>query len=150
MRGVYPFNRNSSLPFRKQLSLQYQKIVEVDGIKIQVELLDTAGTEQVRGSPWPARRWQRLLCSVTLSKFRLKRYSARSLPQFMALHSIYMKSGDGFVLVFSLTSLESLNELSSLRDQIIRLKEGDGYTAVSLLTITRHHRVLRSAFLAGA
>jgi len=27
--------------------LQYQKIVEIDGIKIQVEMLDTAGTEQV-------------------------------------------------------------------------------------------------------
>ncbi|KAK9893765.1 ras related protein 1b [Cystobasidium minutum MCA 4210] len=70
---------------------QYQRIVEVDGIKVQLELLDTAGTEQ-----------------------------------FMALHSIYMKSGDGFVLVFSVTSMESLNELSSLRDQILRLKEVDG------------------------
>ncbi|CAD6584892.1 MAG: Ras- protein rsr1 [Cyphobasidiales sp. Tagirdzhanova-0007] len=73
---------------------QYQKIVEVDGIKIQVEMLDTAGTEQ-----------------------------------FMALHSIYMKSGDGFVLVFSLTTMESLSELSSLREQILRLKEVDGYNA---------------------
>ena len=48
----------------------------------------------------------------------------------MALHSIYMKSGDGFVLVFSLTTMESLSELSSLREQILRLKEVDGYNAV--------------------
>jgi small GTP-binding protein len=75
---------------------QYQKITEVDGIKVSVELLDTAGTEQ-----------------------------------FMALHSMYMKSGDGFILVFSLTSMDSLQELSSLRDQILRLKEVDGYHAVS-------------------
>lgn len=27
--------------------IQYQRIVEVDGIKVQLELLDTAGTEQV-------------------------------------------------------------------------------------------------------
>jgi hypothetical protein len=51
----------------------------------------------------------------------------------MALHSIYMKSGDGFVLVFSLTSVDSLNELSSLREQILRLKEVDGYHSVRLL-----------------
>ena len=42
-----------------------------------------------------------------------------------------MKSGDGFVLVFSVTSMESLNELSSLRDQILRLKEVDGLHEVS-------------------
>jgi hypothetical protein len=43
-----------------------------------------------------------------------------------------MKSGDGFVLVFSVTSMESLNELSSLREQILRLKEVDGLHEVSL------------------
>ncbi|KAM0749906.1 putative ras-related protein RSR1, partial [Meredithblackwellia eburnea MCA 4105] len=44
--------------------------------------------------------------------------------QFMALHSMYMKDGDGFALVFSLTSLESVNELQSIREQIHRIKEG--------------------------
>lgn len=33
-----------------------------------------------------------------------------------------MKSGQGFLLVFSITSLSSLNELAELRDQIIRIK----------------------------
>lgn len=42
----------------------------------------------------------------------------------MALHSMYMKDGDGFALVFSLTSLESVNELQSIREQIHRIKEG--------------------------
>ncbi|KAK4056420.1 Ras- protein rsr1 [Microbotryomycetes sp. JL221] len=43
--------------------------------------------------------------------------------QFLALHSMYMKSGDGFLLVFSLTSLESIAELKSIREQIQRIKE---------------------------
>lgn len=43
----------------------------------------------------------------------------------MALHSLYMKSGDGFVLVFSLTSMESVNELQSIREQIHRIKEAE-------------------------
>jgi len=34
-----------------------------------------------------------------------------------------MKTGQGFLLVFSITSLSSLHELSELRDQIIRIKD---------------------------
>jgi small GTP-binding protein len=36
-----------------------------------------------------------------------------------------MKSGHGFLLVFSITSLSSLNELSELREQIIRIKDDE-------------------------
>ncbi|UZJ55027.1 hypothetical protein CBS101457_004347 [Exobasidium rhododendri] len=42
--------------------------------------------------------------------------------QFMALKELYMKSGEGFVLVFSLTHLGSVNELGPLREQIVRIK----------------------------
>jgi GTPase SAR1 family protein len=34
-----------------------------------------------------------------------------------------MKTGQGFLLVFSITSLSSLHELSELREQIIRIKD---------------------------
>lgn len=34
-----------------------------------------------------------------------------------------MKSGQGFLLVFSITSLSSLSELHELRDQIVRIKD---------------------------
>ena len=34
-----------------------------------------------------------------------------------------MKSGQGFLLVFSITSLTSLNELHELREQIVRIKD---------------------------
>ncbi|KAK0544536.1 Ras- protein rsr1 [Tilletia horrida] len=43
--------------------------------------------------------------------------------QFFALKEIYMKSGHGFILVFSLTNLASVNELGPLREQILRVKE---------------------------
>ncbi|MCJ1482013.1 Ras- protein rsr1 [Schaereria dolodes] len=36
-----------------------------------------------------------------------------------------MKSGQGFLLVFSITSLSSLNELYELRDQIVRIKDDE-------------------------
>ncbi len=44
-------------------------------------------------------------------------------PLTLALRELYMKSGQGFLLVFSITSLSSLNELSELRDQIVRIKD---------------------------
>lgn len=36
-----------------------------------------------------------------------------------------MKTGQGFLLVFSITSMSSLHELSELRDQIIRIKDDE-------------------------
>ena len=41
-----------------------------------------------------------------------------------------MKSGQGFLLVFSITSLSSLNELYELREQIIRIKDDDSVPLV--------------------
>ncbi|QDS69584.1 Ras- protein rsr1 [Venturia effusa] len=43
--------------------------------------------------------------------------------QFTAMRELYMKTGQGFLLVFSITSLSSLHELAELRDQIIRIKD---------------------------
>ena len=41
-----------------------------------------------------------------------------------------MKSGQGFLLVFSITSGSSLNELASLREEIIRIKDDDNVPMV--------------------
>ncbi|KAF2264181.1 putative ras small monomeric GTPase [Lojkania enalia] len=38
---------------------------------------------------------------------------------------LYMKTGQGFLLVFSITSMSSLYELTELREQIQRIKEDD-------------------------
>ncbi|GAA5874760.1 hypothetical protein JCM8547_005204 [Rhodosporidiobolus lusitaniae] len=43
--------------------------------------------------------------------------------QFLSLSSLYMKSGDGFLLVFSLASMDSISELHSIFEQIQRIKE---------------------------
>jgi len=39
------------------------------------------------------------------------------------MRELYMKSGQGFLLVFSITSLASLTELNELFDQIVRIKD---------------------------
>ncbi|KAM3083883.1 Ras-related protein rsr1 [Clarireedia jacksonii] len=50
--------------------------------------------------------------------------------QFTAMRELYMKTGQGFLLVFSITSQSSLNELSELREQIIRIKDDENVPIV--------------------
>nr|CAB3265432.1 ras-related protein RAP-1B homolog [Phallusia mammillata] len=45
--------------------------------------------------------------------------------QFTAMRDLYMKNGQGFVLVYSITSQASFNDLSDLREQILRVKDTD-------------------------
>ena len=46
------------------------------------------------------------------------------------MRELYMKSGQGFLLVFSITSLASLIELHELRDQICRIKDSSSVPLV--------------------
>ncbi|KAK4051600.1 Ras- protein rsr1 [Microbotryomycetes sp. JL201] len=55
----------------------------------------------------------RRLVTVDNITVSLEIYDTAGTEQFMALHSMYMKSGDGFLLVFSLTNMESIAELKS-------------------------------------
>lgn len=41
-----------------------------------------------------------------------------------------MKTGQGFLLVFSITSPSSLNEIAGLRDEIIRIKDDENVPIV--------------------
>ncbi|RPA81913.1 ras-domain-containing protein [Ascobolus immersus RN42] len=43
--------------------------------------------------------------------------------QFTAMREIYMRTGHGFLLVYSITSLSTFQELTELRSQILRIKE---------------------------
>ncbi|KAH9881030.1 hypothetical protein J1614_001523 [Plenodomus biglobosus] len=50
--------------------------------------------------------------------------------QFTAMRELYMKTGQGFLLVFSITSQSSFYELAELREQISRIKEDDNVPMV--------------------
>ncbi|KRX24104.1 Ras-related protein Rap-1, partial [Trichinella nelsoni] len=45
--------------------------------------------------------------------------------QFTAMRDLYMKNGQGFVLVYSITAQSTFNDLIDLRDQILRVKDTD-------------------------
>lgn len=46
------------------------------------------------------------------------------------MRDLYMKTGQGFVLVFSITSPSSLTELAGLREEIIRIKDDENVPMV--------------------
>ncbi|CAJ2503700.1 Uu.00g110940.m01.CDS01 [Anthostomella pinea] len=50
--------------------------------------------------------------------------------QFVNMRDLYMKAGQGFLLVFSITSASSLNEIAGLRDEIIRIKDDENVPIV--------------------
>ena len=45
--------------------------------------------------------------------------------QFTAMRDLYMKNGQGFVLVYSITGQATFNDLADLREQILRVKDQD-------------------------
>lgn len=45
--------------------------------------------------------------------------------QFTAMRDLYMKNGQGFVLVYSITAQSTFNELQALREQILGVKDAD-------------------------
>ncbi|QQP42270.1 Uncharacterized protein FKW44_016881 [Caligus rogercresseyi] len=73
----------------------YRKQVEVDNQQCMLEILDTAGTVSEEGG-----------------------------EQFTAMRDLYMKNGQGFVLVYSITAQSTFNDLQDLREQILRIKKG--------------------------
>ncbi|KAF5553540.1 ras superfamily [Fusarium napiforme] len=48
----------------------------------------------------------------------------------VAMRDLYMKTGQGFLLVFSITSSSSLSELAGLREEIIRIKDDENVPLV--------------------
>lgn len=42
--------------------------------------------------------------------------------QFASMRDLYIKNGHGFVVVYSITSHQTFNDIRNLRDQIIRVK----------------------------
>lgn len=46
------------------------------------------------------------------------------------MRELYMRQGQGFLLVFSITNMSSLQELTQLRDQIIRIKGDENFPLV--------------------
>ncbi|KAI5121219.1 hypothetical protein M0805_007228 [Coniferiporia weirii] len=74
--------------------------------------------------------------------------------QFTALSEVYIKSGMGFILVFSLTQIATLREVDILRQQINRIKGGNANVPIVVVgtksDLTAEREVEREAIQAFA
>lgn len=57
--------------------------------------------------------------------FDLEILDTAGVAQFTAMRELYIKSGMGFLLVYSVTDRQSLEELMELREQVLRIKDMD-------------------------
>uniref|UniRef100_A0AAR2KV91 RAP1A, member of RAS oncogene family b n=1 Tax=Pygocentrus nattereri TaxID=42514 RepID=A0AAR2KV91_PYGNA len=48
--------------------------------------------------------------------------------QFTAMRDLYMKNGQGFALVYSITAQSTFNDLQDLREQILRVKDTEDWS----------------------
>lgn len=57
--------------------------------------------------------------------FDLEILDTAGVAQFTAMRELYIKSGMGFLLVYSVTDKQSLDELLELREQVLRIKDSN-------------------------
>ena len=57
--------------------------------------------------------------------FMLEILDTAGTEQFTAMRDLYMKNGQGFVLVYSITATSTFNDLYEIRDQILRVKDSE-------------------------
>lgn len=68
--------------------------------------------------------------------------------QFTAMRDLYMKNGQGFALVYSITAQSTFNDLQDLREQILRVKDTDDVSLSHPLTHppTLHSSIYNALF----
>ena len=106
----------------------YRKQIEVDVSVVRADSVFLLLTPSRDGSAcsrceWPPRDGMRLETDPDS-------LDTAGTEQFTAMRELYMKQGQGFLLVFSITSMSSLQELSDLREQIIRIKDDENIPLV--------------------
>ena len=97
----------------------YRKQVEVDGQQCMLEILDTAGT--VRKKLLVKKRSYMVFIQCWFPT-KTNTFMFYLQEQFTAMRDLYMKNGQGFVLVYSITAQSTFNDLQDLREQILRVK----------------------------
>lgn len=83
-----------------------------------LDVLDTAGQEEY-GSVSLPRTFPSSLCTSLCS------YDVGS-----AMREQYMRTGEGFLLVYSITSRNSFEEISTFYQQILRVKDMDQFPVI--------------------
>ena len=66
--------------------------------------------------------------------------------QFTAMRDLYMKNGQGFLLVYSITAQSTFNDLQDLRMQILRVKDADDVSILCSVLLFVPFLIIKSWF----
>ncbi|MGH0151094.1 UNVERIFIED_CONTAM: hypothetical protein FKN15_057858 [Acipenser sinensis] len=122
---VYSITAQSTFNDLQDLREQILRVKDTDdvpmilvGNKCDLEDERVVGKEQGQNL---ARQWNScaFLESSAKSKINVNE------EQFTAMRDLYMKNGQGFALVYSITAQSTFNDLQDLREQILRVKDTD-------------------------
>lgn len=72
----------------------------------------------------------RKVCEIDHRPCTLEILDTAGVEQFTAMRELYIKNGQGFILVYSVTDESSLQELMELREQVIRIKDNENVPMV--------------------
>ena len=64
-------------------------------------------------------------CSLAMASSRADNLLCHAQSEFSAVRDHYMRAGQGFLIVYSVTNPSSFHEVSQFRDQILRVKGAD-------------------------
>uniref|UniRef100_A0A7S4P8M9 small monomeric GTPase n=1 Tax=Paramoeba aestuarina TaxID=180227 RepID=A0A7S4P8M9_9EUKA len=67
---------------------------------------------------------------VDNAQYMLEILDTAGTEQFTAMRDLYMKNGQGFVLVYSIIAQSTFNDLPDLKEQILRVKDCDSVPMV--------------------
>ena len=95
----------------------YRKQCVIDQEVALLDVLDTAGQEEYMYAP-------------IIKRFYGVEPRTKTDSSPSAMREQYIKSGEGFLLVYSITSRNSFEEISPLHQQILRVKDQDSWPMV--------------------
>ena len=98
----------------------YRKQVSIDDETCLLDILDTAGQEE-----FVFFLFFFSLLFLFFPFHSLKIFSHFLFKRYSAMRDQYMRTGEGFLCVFAITSRSSFEEIDGFREQILRVKDED-------------------------
>uniref|UniRef100_A0A183I134 Ras family protein n=1 Tax=Onchocerca flexuosa TaxID=387005 RepID=A0A183I134_9BILA len=95
----------------------YKKEIVVDGTTCTLEVLDTAGTIR--------EIFRKSIYFICYLNSRISEFTKNQLlqEQFTAMRDLYMKNGDGFIVVYSITDASSLINTVEIFQSLLRVRQ---------------------------
>jgi GTPase SAR1 family protein len=104
-----------------------------------LDILDTAGQVRLRAAAFFVEAFRAAL-TAAVAPDRAAFPFRFAQEEYSAMRDQYMRTGQGFLIVYSCTSPSTFHEVSQFRDQILRVKDADSAPIVIVANKARAPR----------